>query len=152
MKKLEEYTKKNIYQVPEGYFDKLPGIIQSRVAADAKGLWWTSLSWSSVRVASLRYALPLIILGSIGIFWFKPFSPKPVNFEMALSQFQPEQLAEYLNAHDVTDDSDLSTEELAESVQWTAKDINKLTDTVYSNYGASHRELEKALDEIDNEL
>jgi hypothetical protein len=32
MKKLEDIPKKTIFEVPEGYFDKLPGVIQSRIA------------------------------------------------------------------------------------------------------------------------
>ena len=36
MKKLEEIPKKEVFKVPEGYFENLPGIIQARVAQQNK--------------------------------------------------------------------------------------------------------------------
>ena len=40
MKKLEDIPKKQNFEVPEGYFEKLPGIIQSRVTQQHKEKSW----------------------------------------------------------------------------------------------------------------
>ena len=60
VKKLEDIPKKNIYEVPEGYFDKLPGIIQSRVAKE-----------ETIRkpffVHSLRYAIPAMVVAIVAL-------------------------------------------------------------------------------------
>jgi hypothetical protein len=51
MKKLEDISKKNIFEVPDGYFEKLPGIIQARVAKPESTPWF---------VPTLKFALPIV--------------------------------------------------------------------------------------------
>jgi hypothetical protein len=140
MKKLENIPKKNIFEVPEGYFEKLPGIVQSRVAAQSKS---KATQW----VFALRYALPILILACIGIFWFNNSTSYQYNeLEAELESLQPGQLSIYLN------DTDLSTEELVETVAWSEDDLQELEENVYSTLEVTSQELDNVLDEYDVEL
>ena len=70
MKKLEDIPKKNVFEVPDGYFDRLPGIIQARVSQEKPSFVW--YSWP----VALRYALPVLLMMAVGIFWYtsNPYS------------------------------------------------------------------------------
>lgn len=141
MKKLEDIPKKSPFEVPDGYFDRLPSVIQSRVTETKKN---KAYQWSF----SVRYALPILILAGIGIFWFnnKPSVNSYEEFEIELESVQPDQLSIYL------DDSDLSTEDLVETVTWSEEDLKDLEDHVYSTMEVTGDELEKVLDEYDIKL
>lgn len=147
MKKPIDIPKRNIFEVPEGYFEKLPGVIQARIAKKEDQAAW-NWSWG----ISLRYAIPIAILAIVGTFWFRPGSPIPVDVQAELAQFQPEQLQEYLDHQDLSDDSDVSTDELVESKEWSNSEVDGLEKSVYSGYSTSRQEVEKILDEYDNEL
>ena len=146
MKKLDDIPKKNIYKVPDGYFEKLPGIIQSRIAEKEESRGW-SWSWS----LSLKLALPVAIIAVAGIFWFRS-TDTAVDIPYELAQIAPEQLEQYLTMHDALYDSDLSTDEIVESGEWNKADVQQLEDSVYSEYQATHQQIQKALDQLDNEL
>ena len=141
MKNLENIPKKNIFEVPEGYFDKLPGVIQTRVTErDTSPAWRGTWSWS------VRYALPILVLAGIGIFWYQTGSDTPVDVDEELGKIQPSQLGMYLEDHDLT------TEDLVETVTWSTRDLNDLEKSVYSTYDVSHKEIERILDEYNAEL
>lgn len=134
MKKLEDIPKKEVFDVPEGYFEKLPGMIQSRVSkpgAISRPVW----------VYGLRYALPAVILLAVAIFWFdRPggdHSP-----EGLLASIQTEELVAYLN------DSDLTTDELLEQVHLDGMDANEIESDVYG-LNISADDLDNILDDID---
>ncbi|HMG90631.1 MAG TPA: hypothetical protein VK589_11245 [Chryseolinea sp.] len=134
MKRLEDIPKKDIFKVPEGYFEDLPSIIQSRVAGQKKErAFLPSFSFG------LRYALPVVILGAIGYFWFNPAKPKTA--ESILATIETEDLVAYLN------ETDLTTDELLESVQLDANDVDHLEDEVYGEQ-LSDEDLDEILDEI----
>jgi len=115
--KLEDIPKKDIFNVPEGYFDKLPNTIQARITSQ-KG----AFSWSSPWVTALKYAVPAVVLVVAGILWFN----KPVqNAETILASIQTEDLVAYL------DDSDLTTDDVLESVDFNADDVDQIENEVY---------------------
>ena len=139
MKKLEDIPKKNIFEVPEGYFERLPGIIQTRTSA-SKPSQIGIPSWSK----ALRYALPVALLTGAGIFWYQTNSlSSRVDVQSELASIQADQLATYLDDHEV------STEDLVETVIWSPDDLDDLENNVYSNLDATHDQLEKILDEYD---
>ena len=134
MKKLEDIPKKDIFKVPGGYFENLPSVIQSRVTSQKKErAFLPSFSYA------LRYALPVVILGTIGYFWFNPAEPKTA--ESILATIETEDLVAYLN------ETDLTTEELLESIQLDANDVDQLEDKIYDEE-LSDEDLEGILDEI----
>jgi len=139
MKKLEDIPKKNIFEVPEGYFERLPGIIQTRTSAQGP-LPAGVPAWSR----ALRYAIPVVLLMGAGIFWYQNNSlPSSVNVQVELGAIGSDQLAAYL------DDHELTTEDLVETVTWSSDDLNDLEDEVYSSLDVPHRQLEEILDEYD---
>ncbi len=130
MKKLEDIPKKNIFEVPEGYFEKLPGIIQARVAKPEPVRLW---------VTSLKYALPVLAVLA-GVFWFTGQSEE--TFDEQLAGIQTEQLIAYLN------DADLQMDDLSETVSWNEIDLNELEDKVFSTFEITGDELDLLLKEF----
>lgn len=134
MKKLEDIPKKQIFEVPEGYFEKLPGIIQSRVVKpQLERSWWFTYRYS------LRFALPAVILLAAGIFWFNS-SQTDLNAENILASIQTEDLITYL------DEADLTTEELLEHVELDAEDVSTIEESVYE-FQFSDSDLEEIFNE-----
>ncbi len=142
MKKLEDIPKKNIFEVPEGYFDRLPGIIQARVSEPSPTYGWHS-SWT----VSLRYALPVLMMMAVGVFWYTHDSltgTEKIKFELAA--LNSDQLVEYLDEHE------LATDDLVEKIAWNANDLNDLENSVYSDLDVPHKDIDKILNEYDVEL
>ena len=139
MKKLEDIPKKNIFEVPEGYFERLPGTIQARTSVSTPSSVGIP-SWSR----ALRYALPVVLLIGAGIFWYQNNSlSSKVNVQSELASIQADQLAAYL------DDHELTTEDLVETVTWNSGDLSDLENVVYSTLDVTHHQLEEILDEYD---
>ncbi len=135
MKKLEDIPKKNIYTVPEGYFDHLPGIIQSRIAAE-KG----SVARPLYLQLALRYALPVLVLATILFFVFRNNSLKG-NPDELLASVSAHELASYLI------ESGFTTEELMENIAWSDLDIDLSdADIAYPEFD------DEALEEFSDEL
>ena len=134
MKKLEDIPKKDVFKVPEGYFENLPTIIQARVTGQKKErAFLPSFSYA------LRYALPVVILGAIGYFWFNPAQPKTA--ESILATIETEDLVAYLT------ETEMTTDELLESVQLDANDVDQIEDEIYGEQ-LTDEDLDEILDEI----
>lgn len=116
MKRLEDIPKKNIFEAPEGYFDELPGIIQSRVA-DKRGASSPILSFGLV----LRYAIPVVAIAFALFFVFRQNDPLG-NPDELLASVSTEELTYYLV------ESDFTTDELLDLVDLSDEEINALND------------------------
>jgi len=136
MKKLEEIPKKEVFKVPEGYFENLPGIIQARVAKQN-----TAKEFRPVFTYALRFALPAIFLFAVGLFWLTRPDQTPTA-ESILASIQTEDLVAYL------EDGDLNTEELLEDVLLSDEDARQIEGAVYEQEW-SDASVEDILDEID---
>ena len=134
MKKLEDIPKKEVFDVPEGYFEKLPGMIQSRVSNPGT---FSRPAWAY----GLHYALPAVILLAVTIFWFnRPATDR--SPEGLLASVQTEELVAYLN------DTDLTTDELLEQVHLDGTDASEIENDVYG-LNISADDLDTILDDID---
>ena len=131
MKKLEDIPKQNIFEVPDGYFDKLPLVIQARIAKPEPKFW---------QLPAFRYAMPAAALFLVAIFWWNTQSN--ASLEDQLSEIQTEQLLAYLES------SDISAEYLTEDVSWSETDLNELEETVFSTMEFSDTELEQMANEL----
>lgn len=107
MKKLEDIPKNNPFSVPDGYFDKLPGIIQARIAEGS-----AQKEPRPYFQYALRVALPLAALVVIAILYFTP-SPRD-NYNEILASVDTEQLTAYLEESDITVDELLDAADLDE--------------------------------------
>ena len=136
MKKLEDLPKRADYKVPDKYFDELPMRIQARIDAGRKPRWVLT-----PRLA-IRYALPLMALLAIGIFWYERSNDSIVE---QLEKIDEEQLSYFI------DDPDLTSEELVENVTWSTSDLEALEEQVYDVLDASDAGLDVLIDEMDLE-
>ena len=118
MKKLEDIPKKDIFTVPEGYFDKLPGVIQARVATPARRLeWLPALSW--------KVALPAMAVVAAGIFWLTG-PAEPGDAESILASVETHDLVAYLS-----ESEDVSLDDVLESVEFDDHDLEEIETEVY---------------------
>ena len=118
MKKLEDIPKKEIFTVPDGYFEMLPGVIQSRIAEKQPQ--------SRLAVSfGLRYALPVVVLLAIGAFWYTSLAPTD-DAETILSAVDTESLVAYL------DESEISTDELLDIANLDNVDAEGIEAAVYT--------------------
>jgi hypothetical protein len=120
MKKLDDIPKKGIYDVPDGYFDTLPGIIQARVVAEKPALE----PRHDFRYA-LQFALPTVLLLVVTIFVVREFQPETA--EELLASVSTEELVSYL------DESDVATEELMEDMDLDEATVEAIELEVYGN-------------------
>lgn len=134
MKKLEDISKKEFFNVPDGYFDQLPGVIQTRIA-NAR-----SERPVFVKVA-FRYALPALLIGAIAWFWIKPATPSPTAEDL-IAEVATEDLIAFIN------ESDLSTDEILNTVMLDDTDADAIQGSVYE-LDYTEESLEIILDEID---
>lgn len=118
MRKLEDIPKKSIFKVPEGYFDQLPTTIQARMAETRRTPARAAMSFS------LKYALPVLALVVVGIFWLRPER----SLEEKLDDIDTEQIALYLESTDR-----IELEEVYESMEWSGQELDMLEDAVHSN-------------------
>lgn len=134
--KLEDLPKKEIFDVPEGYFEKLPGTIQARIAERKQ-----SESRPVLRYA-FQYALPLVTIITIGFLWFENNSSNQSSTESLLAEIQTEDLITYL------DNTDMSTDELLEHASLDATDAEEIEQEVYG-LDLDDETLDILTDEID---
>lgn len=118
MKKLDDIPKNNIYQVPESYFDELPAVIQARVQHREKTfpfLYYT-----------VRYALPVLLMAVALIVWWGRLPVRPGEAaEEILASVNTASLVNYL------EETELTTDQLLESVHLSPHDIDQIEDEVY---------------------
>lgn len=119
MKKLDDIPKKHPFTVPEGYFDRLPEIIQSRIAEKSE----VRETKPYFRYA-LQYALPVLILAVVAVFYLVPRSPQDVD--SMLASVSTEELASYL------EESEITTEELLDQMELDAERVDAIETEVYN--------------------
>ena len=97
-KKLGNIEKKNIYDVPDGYFDQLPAVIQSKAVTKTKIEYrlWTA--------PATKWALAsafVLVIGYFALFNNEDHSRTP---EALLAEVETQQLIDYLTLAEITAD------------------------------------------------
>ena len=110
--KLEDIKKKNIYSVPDKYFDQLPTRIQSRVN-EKKPVFGLSFKWSFIFKVTVPAIAVILILFYFGIY----DSNSNLSADDLLAQVSSADMIAYLETTDITTDDiieelDLSTIDL----------------------------------------
>jgi hypothetical protein len=134
MKKLEDIPKKHPFNVPDGYFDRLPGIIQSRVAEKSE----VKETRPYFRYA-FQYALPVIALAIVAVIYLTPSTPQTID--AMLASVSTEELIVYL------EESEITADELLESMDLNAENVEAIESELYFNFD----ELDN-LNELESEL
>ncbi len=120
MKKLEDIPKKDHFSAPEGYFEALPGRINSRIEKKA------GLSERPVFRYSLQYALPALVLFVLGIIWFSQPSVEDTANDDLLSSIETAALVEFL-----ADAENTSYEDFLDEVNPSFAEADSLENAVY---------------------
>ena len=139
MKKLDEIPKKNIFEVPDGYFDQLALKIQARTETISPAKKTIS-SWSFV----LRYALPVVLLVIGGIIVLKPKAVQ--DTEQILASIPTEHLIEYLH------ESEIAEAELLEAINFDDTDVDSLNVHVHTQYATDDLDMKEIKSVLENEL
>ncbi len=132
MKKLEDIPKNHPFKVPDGYFDRLPGIIQARVA-EKSGVKETKPYFRY----AVQYALPVVVLAIVAVIYLIPTSSQDVD--TMLASVSTEELVVYL------EQSEITTEELLDEMDLDSESVEAIESEVYFN------DIEN-LDELDLDL
>ncbi len=135
MKNLEDIPKKNVFDVPEGYFDRLPGIIQARVASNqGESLWTPYLRYS------LKYALPVMAIVIVSFFfWTKPAGQ---SAEDLLASVDSGSLVAFL------EDSDISSDDLLESINLNREEADAIQNDSIEELQVDEDDIKKLTDEF----
>ena len=115
MGKLEQIPKKQVFKIPEDYFDKLPLKIQLRIDGMK-----AETQRHPIRYA-LQYGLPLIFIAAILFFYTHP-EPDVASI---LATVETEDLINYLQY------SELTTEDLLDNVDFNSADLEAIESEVY---------------------
>lgn len=99
MKQLSDIPRKNIFEVPEGYFDRLPAIIQARTQSSAS----VRPRFSGNPVVRYAFYSLLVVLSVAALYlWLQP--PAHPSAESLLAEVEVEYLMEYLEESDISVD------------------------------------------------
>lgn len=135
MKKLEDIPKKDLFEAPEGYFDRLPGVIQARIAEKS-----STPSWLPALRFGLRYALPALAIAMAAVFYLN--KPAIQSTEELLASIDSVDLAAYL------DESDVTTEDLLESIPLDHTEADAIEDQTIDEIDVDELDAEYMKDEI----
>ena len=138
--KLEDFSKKEGFKVPDGYFDKLPTIIQAKAIASTN----QKLVFSQLGV--LKLAIPsvllLLVAGYFGYKYQNNTDRLDSKIELMLADVSTEEMVGYL------DDSDLSSEDFLELVSFEGERIDDLP---FDLENVSDEELELLINDFEIE-
>ena len=114
--KLEDISKKDAFSVPDGYFDKLPTIIQTRAIESTK----KRKIFSPVRI--LRLAIPSLLILVVAAYYGNKYQNNVLNsdqkIELMLAEISTAEMVNYLS------ETDLSSNDLLELVSFEGEKID----------------------------
>ncbi len=113
--KLEELPRKQIYEVPAGYFDELPMRIQERVTAGNR-----ATHWQPTRGFAWKLALPVVALLLMVAYFGIRLQRQDIDVAAMLDEVPTEVMIAYL------EESDLSTEEFLSVVDLEDLDLDAM--------------------------
>ncbi|WP_084370616.1 hypothetical protein [Reichenbachiella faecimaris] len=136
---IESLDRKNIHQVPDGYFDGLPLKIQSRIN-QKNGV---SSVFFITRMQMVWSATAVIALFFIGWFWY-PQGTELSTTEQILADLNSEDLIEYLY------EEDISTDEIIAAINenYLLDEISLIEDVIIDE-NLSEEDLESIYSELD---
>ena len=111
---LDKLPKKQLYSVPDGYFDELPTIIQNRVTSKRDIEDSPSFALTPV----VKFALPVLTLIMMLIYFGIRFNNQDFDVEAMIAEIPTEELVNYLA------ESDISTDELLSLIDIEELDVD----------------------------
>lgn len=125
--KLEDIKKKDVFTVPEDYFDKLPTIIQTRAIESTKKK--TVLAPVGIMKLAIPVLLVVLISGYIGFKYINNPTRVDARIESMIADISTEELVTYLGESDLTSDELLDMVSFeGESLEEFAPQIDEVSD------------------------
>ncbi|MCP2043892.1 hypothetical protein [Pontibacter sp. HSC-36F09] len=119
--KLSDLPKRNIYEVPEKYFDRLPAQIMERTA----GAGYSPAPWYAAAWKPLRLALaPLMLVLVLGVLYFANLNNKADQQNVNLAGIQDEDILNYLSTYAVLESSDFAELQTVSDREMTSEFLN----------------------------
>ena len=124
---LEQIKKEHIFETPERYFEKLPGVIEARTRRPVSILSWP------VFVGSLKYALPVVLIIVGVVIWNQSEEAIQYDAEKLIAEMSTDDLLNYVEynnlvSHDIAQIIELSAEEIDEIVKDQIQLFDESTD------------------------
>ncbi len=113
--KLDNIDKKEVFKVPEGYFEDLPLKIQKRISTEKKFQKKAIPAWSLAFAASILLLITFIFL----------IPESDPTAEELLAEISQDEIAAYLDQTDL-DEYDIASAIGDEDYQWEFEDTNVL--------------------------
>jgi hypothetical protein len=116
MASLNDIPKNKFFQVPDGYFERLPSKIQTRLSQPERHRATPGLRFA------LAYALPVLIILSSVVYFYTPASPSTDDI---LATVETQVMLEYLQ------ESVLTTDEVLEAFDWSSEELESIERDIY---------------------
>lgn len=136
--KLEDLPKKQVFNIPDGYFDALPEKIQSRISAQK-----SEVKLNFFLQYRLQYILPVVVVLMVAVAWFSS-TPKANDVSTMLASVETQDMISFLT------DSDLTTDDLLDDGSFDTDDADEIETEVY-NLHLGDDGLDELLEEIEIE-
>ncbi|MBC5775101.1 hypothetical protein H8S95_13570 [Pontibacter sp. KCTC 32443] len=117
---LSDLPKRNVYQVPEDYFDRLPMRIMERTAATPQQQWLSVQIWQSLRVAVAPLVMLLLF---VGVFYFSSESV-PEQQALNLATVPDTEIVDYLSTYATVESADLAELNTLQQQELTSEFLN----------------------------
>lgn len=112
--KLQDIDKKEIFKVPDRYFEELPGRIQDRIHKKQP-----EYQWMPVLNRAVKYAIPALAVLFVVLYFtiYDRAVPQDKSYEAILEEVSTDNIITYLEYQDIT------TEEIIENIDVSAIDF-----------------------------
>ncbi|GGG00633.1 hypothetical protein [Pontibacter amylolyticus] len=119
--KLSDLPKRNIHEVPDKYFDRLPAQIMERTAgAGYRPAPWYAAAWKPLRLA----LAPLMLVLVLGVLYFANLDNKADQQKVNLAGIQDEDILNYLSTYAVLESSDFAELRTVSEREMTSEFLN----------------------------
>jgi hypothetical protein len=119
--KLSDLPKRNIYEVPDKYFDRLPAQIMERTA----GAGYSPAPWYAAAWKPLRLALaPLMLVLVLGVLYFANLTTTSEQQIVSLASIHDEDIMSYLSTYAVLESADFAELSTVSEKEMTAEFLN----------------------------
>ncbi|GHA78286.1 hypothetical protein [Pontibacter akesuensis] len=109
--KLNDIPKRQPYQVPDGYFDKLPMQVMARTVAPEAPAPWLEQVWRPMRLAIAPLLLLLVFVGVYFVNTQQAAQPAPAT----VASLSDAEIMQYLNDYAQVDATDLEEHAMADA-------------------------------------
>lgn len=117
---LSDLPKRNVYQVPEDYFDRLPMRIMERTVTAPQQAWLPAQVWQQLHVAMAPLMLLVLF---VGVFYFG-LASRPEQQSLHMAAVTDTEIVNYLTAYSTVESADLAELNTLQEQELTSDFLN----------------------------